>query len=309
MNSNPAFRSRSLRPLSLALTLTVTVTVASALPLALALTPMAAARGADGPAAGASGALRLATEPGSGRETLAGFAWDGFGTNLLAPGSAGLLLDGKRVAPGFGRVEECSGRGWRCRMAVAELPEIATNEVHGTVGTNQLARWERRVVEIESGLVVIFDDVVLRKPAVLGVVLRTVAAPAVDPRWKDLRLQLAGAGWTAIALGEPALAWTVAEAGADENALWESRATGVAASTTARRVTVLAAQGSGPRVSVVAKLLQSDSAFGVRVHRDGLPVLAAFRVAPGAGPATLAGFEFTGPVGVDVFRPKAPRVR
>ena len=68
------------------------------------------------------------------------------------------------------------------------------------------------------------------------------------------------------------------------------------------------AVGSGIEKKEFAfKLLQSTSAIGVRIHRDGLPTLVAFKTNPAAGDATLTGFSFSGPVGVSVFKPKQTR--
>jgi len=42
----------------------------------------------------------------------------------------------------------------------------------------------------------------------------------------------------------------------------------------------------------------------VRIHREGWPTLVAFKLDPAAQGASLTGFGFKGPVGVDVFKPK-----
>jgi len=54
--------------------------------------------------------------------------------------------------------------------------------------------------------------------------------------------------------------------------------------------------------------LESETAIGVRVHRDGLPTLIAFRKSIAAGEADLTGMKFAGPVAVDVFQPKRKQV-
>jgi hypothetical protein len=58
------------------------------------------------------------------------------------------------------------------------------------------------------------------------------------------------------------------------------------------------------RRSLAFKLLESESAIGVRVHRDGLPTLLAIRRNGVVGEANLTGMKFNGPAAVDVFRPR-----
>jgi len=54
----------------------------------------------------------------------------------------------------------------------------------------------------------------------------------------------------------------------------------------------------------VFKLVESNTAVGARIHRDGLPTLVAFRLDPANPNSSLDSFKFSGPVGVSVFRPK-----
>jgi hypothetical protein len=67
---------------------------------------------------------------------------------------------------------------------------------------------------------------------------------------------------------------------------------------------VLVSHEREARRSLAFKLLESDTAIGVRVHRDGLPTLVAIRKIGVLGEANLTGLKFTGPVAVDVFRPR-----
>ena len=69
-------------------------------------------------------------------------------------------------------------------------------------------------------------------------------------------------------------------------------------------LTVFAVYCGGEKRDYAFKLLESNTAVGARIHREGLPTLVAFRTDPAAGNATLTGFGFSGPVGVDVFHPK-----
>ena len=67
---------------------------------------------------------------------------------------------------------------------------------------------------------------------------------------------------------------------------------------------VLVGHSGSAKRSLAFKLLESDSAIGVRVHRDGLPTLIVFRKGTVSGEAVLTGLKFNQPVAVDVFKPK-----
>ena len=69
-------------------------------------------------------------------------------------------------------------------------------------------------------------------------------------------------------------------------------------------LTVFVVYRAGAKRDYAFKLLESNSAVGARIHRDGLPTLVAFKISPDGGTASLTGFGFSGPVGVDVFKPK-----
>lgn len=72
-------------------------------------------------------------------------------------------------------------------------------------------------------------------------------------------------------------------------------------------LTVFAVYRGGEKKDYAFKLLESNSAVGARIHREGWPTLVAFKTDPAAQNASLTGFGFTGPVGVDVFKPKLRR--
>ena len=69
-------------------------------------------------------------------------------------------------------------------------------------------------------------------------------------------------------------------------------------------LTVYAVHRSGEKKDFAFRLLETTSAVGARIHRDGLPTLVAFKTDPSATNASLTGFGFSGPVGVNVFTPK-----
>ena len=74
-------------------------------------------------------------------------------------------------------------------------------------------------------------------------------------------------------------------------------------------VTVFAVYPGGVKKDYAFKLLESKTAVGARIHRDGLPTLVAFKTDPAAVNPSLTGFPFSGPVGVDVFKPRKKAVR
>jgi hypothetical protein len=69
-------------------------------------------------------------------------------------------------------------------------------------------------------------------------------------------------------------------------------------------LTVFAIHKKGQTQDCTFKLLQSHTAVGARINRDGFPTLVAFRNDPAESNPSLTGFPFSGPVGVDVFKPK-----
>jgi hypothetical protein len=70
-------------------------------------------------------------------------------------------------------------------------------------------------------------------------------------------------------------------------------------------ITVFAVHGPGEKKDFAfSRLVESDTAIGVRIHREGWPTLVAFKLDPSAPAASLTGFGFKGPVGVDVFQSK-----
>ena len=73
-----------------------------------------------------------------------------------------------------------------------------------------------------------------------------------------------------------------------------------------RALTAIIPHCAGRKRGTGFKLLESDTAIGARIYRDGLPTLLAFRTVD-TGEANLTGLKFISPVAVDVFRPKIRR--
>jgi len=76
-----------------------------------------------------------------------------------------------------------------------------------------------------------------------------------------------------------------------------------------RVLTLMVPHESGRKGGTGFKLLESDTAIGARVWRNGLPTLIAFRTAPPGTGADLTSMPITGSVAVDVFDPNALRKR
>jgi len=143
--------------------------------------------------------------------------------------------------------------------------------------------------------------------------LHVPSATRRDTNWGDLHLDLPKAGLTihAPGRGKDFRPWERVESAADTilpgTLTMQLGPTNKLAEFDV--LTVFAIKRGGEKKDYAFKLLLSNSAAGARIHRDGLPTLVAFRTDPAAGSASLTGFGFSGPVGVDVFKPKLRRSR
>ena len=215
-----------------------------------------------------------------------------------------LWIDGKAVSGMVASSVQVDppvvGSEWQ--YAIVNL--LATNGVG-------LKSFQRRFLCIEPDLVIVLDEVSLTEPALLETGYWFPSGLAHDSVRDEWTVQTPRAGVTARFLSSPKSKQTKRDAtegravGADTNF-----AAGCVRSKVAEKVrefyqiTVLVVHPAQSRRSLAFKLLESDTAIGVRVHRDGLPTLAAFRKTSCAGEANLTGMKFNGPAAVDVFRPK-----
>jgi hypothetical protein len=191
----------------------------------------------------------------------------------------------------------------------ASGPEWTYVALDGSVAYGDRLRFFRRgVLFVEPDLFVVHDHVVGNEPVTVQMVLHPPAATRLDPIWHDLRLELPKAGFRIHA---PAARHTLRSWERMENPV-----DGLLPGTVTMRlgptntvselnmVTVFALFQGGVTNDYAFKLLESNTAVGARIHRLGLPTLVAFRIDPSAAGASLTGFGFSGPVGVDVFKPK-----
>ena len=197
--------------------------------------------------------------------------------------------------------DQAQGPGWR--FARFDVTEAFSDRVR---------RFERSYLYLEPDLFVVWDHVEGVLPVSYEFRLQLPAAAEVDPVWGDVRLKLPAASLQVHAPGEKKRLRT-----------WKRpSSSGLLGAAEGFETFSLASPGRLQRFDVVTvfcatpatvpreyafRLLESSSAVGVRVHRDGLPALIAFRTADGSSPASLTSFEFQGPVGVDVFKPRTPK--
>ncbi len=175
----------------------------------------------------------------------------------------------------------------------------------------QLKEYKRSVLFVEPDMFILHDHLVAREPARFQMLLHPPAETRVDPVWGDLRLELPQAGFTvhAPATRSRPRNWERVESKLD-NLLPATATVRLGPTNTLAELdllTVFVVHARGQRQELAFKLLESTSAVGARIHRQGLPTLVAFRTGTVAGKASLTGFEFNGPVGVDVYKPKRAR--
>lgn len=173
---------------------------------------------------------------------------------------------------------------------------------------DRLKEYRRGILFVEPDLFVIHDHIAAAEPVNFQMLLHPPAASRLDEVWRDLRFETPNAGFRAQAPGEKRMprSWECIETLADSFLPGTITMRLGPTNRLARLdlITVFAVYRGGEKKDYLFKLLQSHTAVGVRIHREGLPTLVAFRTDPLAGSASLTGFEFSGPVGVDVFRPK-----
>jgi len=206
---------------------------------------------------------------------------------------------GPRLAPtnSMTVVEQASGPDWT-------YVALDASAAYG----DRVKVFRRGLLFVEPDLFVLHDHLVGKEPLTFQMILHPPAATGLDPVWHDLRLELPKAG---IRIHTPA--------GRRALRSWErfeSPVDGLLPGTVTMRlgptnkvselnvVTVFAVYRTGVSNDYAFKLLESNTAVGARIHRQGLPTLVAFRIDPAAEGASLTGFGFRGPVGVDVFKPK-----
>jgi hypothetical protein len=213
--------------------------------------------------------------------------------NLLVNGQ-GPNLD---ATNSMAMIEEASGPEWRY---------VAFDASAAYRG--RLEKYRRGILFIEPDLFVLYDHVVAKETVRLQMVLHPPAATRLDATWGDLHLDLPKAGLIINAPGRrrDLRSWQRMESPVDK-LLPGTVTMGLGPTNKLAEVdllTVFTVSPGGQKTSYAFKLLLSISSIGARIHRDGLPTLVAFRIDPATNNPSLTGFAFTGPVGVDIFKPK-----
>ncbi len=178
----------------------------------------------------------------------------------------------------------------------------------GVAYRGRLQEYIRDYLVVEPDLVVVHDHVVAARPATLRWRLQVPPSTRIDPVWHDLHLETPQSSVTIHAPGRKGQlrGWaplTNVFRGDDRGAIMELSPPNEAA-TELDVVLVIAVRPPGPPADYAFKLLESDTAVGARIHRDGYPTIVAFQVGQTLPTASLGGFKFPGLTGVDVFRPK-----
>lgn len=221
---------------------------------------------------------------------------------LTSPSSAALhnfLVDGEGPSldptNSMSIVERASGPDW------SYVAVDATAAYRG-----RLKQYRRGILFVEPDLFVLHEHFIAEKPSKFLMTLHPSAATQLDPVWGDLRLESTNGGVRIHAPGQkkdPRF-WTRMESSPllPGTAAFQLGPTNKLA--VLDLLTVFAIHKKGQTQELAFKLLQSNTAVGARIHREGMPTLVAFRNAPAESKPSLAGFAFDGPVGVDVFKPK-----
>lgn len=222
-------------------------------------------------------------------------------TNQQASALHSFVVDD--TAPAFGLsnslrvVEEASGGEWRYVRVDATA-----------AWAGRLQECKRGILLVEPDLIVIHDHLVAKEPSRFRFNLHPPASTIIDSVWHDLRLSLPQA---AVTIHAPApkgqlRPWERVSSVVDQ---WLPGTVTMKLEPPAQMqkldlITVLAVQRAGEKKDFAFKLLESTTATGVRIYRNGYPTLVAFRTVPKTADASLTGFGFSGPAGVSVFQPR-----
>ena len=184
--------------------------------------------------------------------------------------------------------------------------------IDGATAANGLLKSARRhMLLIEPDLVVVLDELVLTNSTSLDIQLPSLQPFRHDTVRDEWTLNSEHAGLVArfLSLPKAVQSWNVPAASGSSRGTTNSAAGWMRSVVTEsgpefHHLAIFAVHTNQARRSLSFKLLESDTAIGARIHRDGLPTLVAFRKVSCSGEANLTGLKFTKPVAVDVFRPK-----
>jgi hypothetical protein len=169
----------------------------------------------------------------------------------------------------------------------------------------------RHLLLVEPDLVVILDELLLTNSTTIEINLpsrQLLTHDSIRDEW-TLQADRAGLVTRFLSLPKSVQSWSAtATSSANRGTTYPTtgwmRSVVTESGPEFHQLTIFAVHPKQARRSLAFKLLESDTAIGARIHRDGLPTLVAFRKASCTGEANLTGLKFASPVAVDVFRPK-----
>ncbi len=171
----------------------------------------------------------------------------------------------------------------------------------------QTTRYRRHLLLVQPDIFVVYDD--LAAPVPTRFLSQYSFPPCVhkNPVSGNLNVTAPNAGLTAHWFSPDKDASlsntkTAAPPAAAELTTWLAASSQPV--TEWRSLFILVPHANAKRRGLGFKLLESSTAIGARIHRDGLPTLIAFRKNPQPGSANLTGLWFDAPVAVNVFHPK-----
>jgi hypothetical protein len=230
--------------------------------------------------------------------------WPNGASNRSASLLHNLLVNGEgpqlALTNGMTVIEAASAPGWQY-LALDASPAYR----------GQLDQFQRAVLYIEPDLIILHDHIVAQEPVDFKMVLHPPTGTRVDPIWGDLRFEGSHAAFRIHAPAGPGKLrqWQRLESDADR--LFPGTVTMQLGPTNKVSqldlVTIFALSRKGANTEFAFKLLEGNGAIAARIHRAGLPTLVAFRTDLAVERPSVTGFTFHGPVGVDIYKPKAKR--
>ncbi|HOX03121.1 MAG TPA: DUF4962 domain-containing protein [Candidatus Paceibacterota bacterium] len=169
--------------------------------------------------------------------------------------------------------------------------------------SNRLERYQRHAVLVRPDLIVIYDDLEARAPATFQFMLHALGPFDLEAAGHRLRVDQPQAGVIVQYCPPAPLRFRQSDGFEPPPERPFPNQWHLEAATTEPRIaigmiTVLAPYRAGKAPALSAARLESSTALGVRIERDGQARTVGFRKLGAAGPARLSDLEFEGPVGV-----------